>query len=211
MNRFNQVYTWCEAHKPKVILEIGTWNGHNAARMMNEIRDPKTKYIGFDLWEDGDETLDELENNAKKRITKAEVETYLKSYDFELIQGNTRETLPAYVKGKKQFVDLCVIDGGHSQGTIKSDLLTVLEIMKPNGTVIMDDYYYGCQIPKMGAQAVLCNIQVPYTILPLADKVPSGPMAGTLIKLAQINMRDVPQLNKHDVPEEQAWQFNPAA
>ena len=210
MSRFNQIYSWCEAHKPKVILEIGTWNGHNAARMMNEIgKEAKVKYIGFDIWEDADEieNFDSLEFNAKKRVTEQDVRTYLKSYDIELIRGNTRETLPAYVKGKKKFVDLCVIDGGHSQGTIKSDLLTVMNIMKPTGTIFMDDYYY-FHNQKVGAQAVLSRIQVPYTILPIADGKPGE---STLIKLAQMNMRDVPHIDSHDVPEEQAWKFDPAA
>jgi len=210
MNRFNQVYSWCEAHKPKVILEIGTWNGHNAARMMNECgKDYKVKYIGFDLWEDIDELEDfnVLESNAKSRATEEEVRKYLKSYDIELIKGNTRETLPKFIKDKKPFVDLCIIDGGHSQGTIKSDFLLVLNIMKPNGIVILDDYYYGCQIPKMGAQTVMCNIQVPYTVLPLADKAHDG----SIIKLVQVSMRDVPNISTHDVPEEKAWKFNPAA
>lgn len=210
MNRFNQIYSWCEAHKPKVILEIGTWNGHNAARMMNEIgKDAKVKYIGFDLWEDIDELegINELEHNAKGRTTEEETRKYLKSYDIELIKGNTRETLPEYIKGKKPFVDMCVIDGGHSQGTIKSDFLTVLNIMRPTGVIFMDDYYYGCQVPKMGAQTVMCNIQVPYTVLPVADKVGSGP----IIKLVQVNMRDVPRIDSYDVPEESAWKFDPAA
>lgn len=207
MNRFNQIYSWCEAHKPKVILEIGTWNGHNAARMMNEIgKDAKVKYIGFDLWEEAPEGIDELEYNAKKPCTEEEVRKYLKSYDIELIKGNTRTTLPAYVKGKKPFVDVVLIDGGHSQGTIKNDFLTVLNIVRPTGTIFLDDYYFGCQVPKVGAQTVLCNIQVPYTVLPVAD---SG--KGMIIKLAQVNMRDVPRIDAHDVPEEKAWQFSPAA
>jgi hypothetical protein len=54
---------------------------------------------------------------------------------------------------------------------------------------------------------VLCNIQAPYTLLPIADKANDG----SLIKIVQINMRDIPQINKHDVPEDKAWKFNPAA
>ena len=63
---------------------------------MNEVgKDSKVKYIGFDIWEDADEIeeFDKTEHNAKKRVTEADVRTYLKSYDIELIKGNTRETL----------------------------------------------------------------------------------------------------------------------
>lgn len=204
MNRFNQIYSWVEANKPHTVLEIGTWNGHNATRLFSE---GAKKYIGFDLFEDGDEMLDELENNAKKRQTFEQVKFFLKSYDVELIKGNTRETLPEYVKGKKPFVDMAIIDGGHSTGTIKSDLLTVLKIMKPTGTVFLDDYYFECPTPKVGAQTVLSGIQVPYIVLPRADRANDG----SIIKLVQMNMRDVPRIDEHDLPEEKSWAFSPAA
>ena len=113
-SRFQQLYDFVEVNKPHTVLEIGTWNGHNATRLLTE---GAKKYIGFDLWEDGNELLDELENNAKKRVTVESVREFLKSYDVELIKGNTRETLKAFVKDKKPFVDLAVIDGGHSTGT----------------------------------------------------------------------------------------------
>jgi predicted O-methyltransferase YrrM len=204
MNRFQQLYDYVEANKPHTALEIGTWNGHNATRLFTE---GVKKYIGFDLFEDGDEIIDELENNAKKRQTFDEVKFFLKSFDAELIKGNTRETLKEYVKDKKPFVDVCLIDGGHSVGTIKSDLLTVMKIMKHDGVIFLDDYYFNCPTPNIGAQAVLCNVQVPYTVLPKADKTNDG----SIVKMVRINMRDVPKLNEWDVPEDRSWQFKPAA
>lgn len=202
--RFQQIYDWIEAHKPEVILEIGTWNGHNAVRM---IREGGKKYIGFDLWEDGDEVLDELENNAKKRVTHAEVAKFLEEYDAELIKGNTRETLKAYVKGKKAFVDMVLIDGGHSKGTIKNDLLGVLPIVKRNGVVFLDDYYFGCPTPNVGAQTVMEGLQIPYTVLPKAEKARDG----SIVKVIRIDMKDVPQLAHWEVPEDASWQFKPEA
>lgn len=203
-SRFQQIYDYIETKKPHTILEIGTWNGQNAVRMMAE---GGKKYIGFDLWEDGDEVLDELENNAKKRVTEGEVRMFLKSYDVELIKGNTRETLPAYVKGKKPFVDLVIIDGGHSQGTIKNDFLGVLPIVKNSGTIFLDDYYYDCPTPKVGAQTVLCNVQIPYTVLPRADRAKDG----SIIKLVMIYAKDIPRASSWDVPEGESWKFAPEA
>jgi predicted O-methyltransferase YrrM len=204
MNRFQQVYDWVESNRPHTCLEIGTWNGHNATRLFSE---GIQKYIGFDLFEDGDEIIDELENNAKKRQTFEQVKFFLKSFDAELIKGNTRETLKEYVKDKKPHVDVCIIDGGHSVGTIKSDLLTVMKVMKNDGVIFMDDYYFNCPTPNIGAQAVLCNVQVPYTVLPRADKTNDG----SIVKMVRINMKDVPKLNEWDIPEDKSWQFQPAA
>jgi predicted O-methyltransferase YrrM len=204
LNRFRQLYEYIEAHKPHTVLEIGTWNGHNAARMFSE---GAKKYIGFDLWEDGDEVIDDLENNAKKRVTLEETQKFLKSFDVELIKGNSRETLKEFVKGKKPFVDLVLIDGGHSVGTIKSDFLTVLPIVNATGVIFLDDYYYNCPVRNVGAQSVLCNVQVPYTVLPLADRARDG----SIIKLVKINARDIPRGNQWDMPEGDTWQFKPAA
>ena len=204
MHRFEQIYNYVEAKKPHTCLEIGTWNGQNAQRLFTE---GIKKYIGFDLWEDGDENIDELENNAKKRVTMGSVKELLKDRDVELIKGNTRETLKAYAKGKKPFVDMAIIDGGHSTGTIKSDLMTLLPIMSADGVVFMDDYYFNCPVQNVGAQSVLCHVQVPYTVLPKGDKAKDG----SIVKLVRINMRDVPRPNVYEVPEEASWQFKPAA
>ena len=202
--RFQQLYDWIETQKPEVILEVGTWNGLNAARMMKY---GAKKYIGFDLWEDGNETIDELENNVKKRATMEEAQKNLKGYDVELIKGNTRETLKAYADGKKPFADMAVIDGGHSKGTIKSDMLMVMKIMKPGGFIFLDDYYYNCPTPNVGAQTVMEGLNVPYTVLPKSDRVKDG----SVVKVVRIDMKDVPRLDSWNMEKEPSWQFKPEA
>lgn len=202
--RFQQIYNWIEANKPPVIVEIGTWNGVNARLMMKE---GAKQYIGFDLWDEGDEITDELENNAKKRVSKEEAEKNLKGFDSELIKGNTRETLKAYVEGKKPFVDMAVIDGGHSKGTIKSDLLTIMKIMKSSGVIFLDDYYFNCPTPNVGAQTVMEGLNIPYTVLPKSDRARDG----SIVKIVRIDMKDVPRPDAWDVKAEKAWQFDPEA
>lgn len=202
--RFQQIYDWIEANKPEVVVEIGTWNGQNALRMLKE---GAKKYIGFDLWEDGDEMIDDLENNAKKRVSMAEVQKALEKFDTQLIKGNSRETLKTYVSEKKPFVDMAVIDGGHSKGTIKSDLLLVMRIMKPSGVIFLDDYYFNCPTPNVGAQTVCEGLNVPYTVLPKGDKARDG----SIIKLARIDMKDVPRPDVWEIPKEQSWKFTPEA
>ena len=202
--RFQQIYDWLEVNKPEIICEVGTWNGLNAVRMMKY---GSKKYIGFDLWEDGDETTDDLENNAKKRVTMVEAQAALKDFDAELIKGNTRETLKAYVAGKKPFVDMVVIDGGHSKGTIKNDLLLMMKIMKSSGTIFLDDYYFNCPTPNIGAQTVMEGLNIPYTVLPKNDRARDG----SIVKIVRIDMRDVPRLDAWDMSKEKSWQFTPEA
>lgn len=202
--RFQQIYDWIEANKPEVIVEIGTWNGQNAIRMLKE---GAKRYIGFDLWEDGDEMIDELENNAKKRVSMEEVQKVLAKYQVELIKGNTRETLKTYVNEKKPFVDMAVIDGGHSKGTIKSDLLLTMKLMKPSGVIFLDDYYFNCPTPNVGAQTVAEGLNIPYTVLPKGDKARDG----SIVKIIRIDMKDVPRPDVWEVPQGQAWQFTPEA
>lgn len=171
------------------------------------IKEGAKKYIGFDLWEDGSEEIDDLENNAKKRISMAEVQETLKAYDVELIKGNTRETLKAYCAGKKPFVDMVVIDGGHSKGTIKSDLLTVMKIVKSSGVIFLDDYYFNCPTPNIGAQTVTEGLNIPYTVLPKGDKARDG----SIVKIIRIDMKDVPRPDVWTVPDEKSWKFTPEA
>lgn len=207
MNRMQAIYDWIEKEKPKVILEVGTWNGLNALHMIKAAGQGfHPKYIGFDIWDEGDETLDELEYNAKKRVTEESVATALKDFEFELVKGNTRQTLAEYVKGKDKFVDMAFIDGGHSKGTIKSDMLNVIKVMKPSGTIFMDDYYFGCKTPNVGAQTVMATVNFPYTVLTKVDKANDG----SLIKLVKINVRDIPSTS-WDMKEEESWSFNPEA
>jgi len=200
--RFQQIYDWIETNKPEVICEVGTWNGLNAAQMMSF---GAKQYIGFDLWEDGDEVIDELENNSKKRVPMETAEKNLKKHKIELIKGNTRDTLKAYAKDKAPFIDMALIDGGHSKGTIKSDLLAILRIVKRNGVIFIDDFYFGCKDDSIGAQSALVDFNVPFTVLPMGDKA----RGNMIVKVVKIALRDVPTLGKWDIPSKIAWQFNP--
>lgn len=199
--RFLQFYSWIENHKPKVVLETGTWNGKSAKHMFSLGIE---KYIGFDVWEEGSEELDEVENNVKAHANKADVEKLLEGKDIELIQGNTRKTLKEYAKGKKPFVDVAIIDGGHSAPTIKSDFLNILPLMKTDGVVFLDDYYFRCEDMKIGANAVMGDVNVPYTVLPRIDKCKGG----YFVKMVRIDMKDVPR-TVWDMPEESTWKYEP--
>ena len=203
MNRFQQLYSWIETHKPKVVLETGTWNGNSAKHMFNLGIE---RYIGFDVWEEGTEELDEIENNVKKHATKEQVEKVLDGHEIELIQGNTRTTLKEYVQGKKPFVDLAIIDGGHSVPTIKSDFLNIIKIMKTDGVIFMDDYYFKCKDMSIGANMVLGDVNVPYTVLPKVDKAKDG----YFVKMIRLDMKHIPR-QVWEMPDDIKWSYDPEA
>jgi predicted O-methyltransferase YrrM len=210
-HRFEQIHDWLEENKPEVILEVGTWNGHNAIKMM-ECSGAK-KYIGFDVWEEGSDALDDAEFNAKKRVTKKEVEDLLKKqgFDFELIRGNTRVTLPEYVKDKKPFVDFVLIDGGHLTATVDSDFRSVTKIAKTTGHIFFDDYYFGVSVPNVGCNGVLAGVNAPYTVMASIDPVILNKEKQGHTMVAYLKMKDLQITDRWDVPEKESWSYSPEA
>ena len=143
--RYEQLIELAAKKKPDVLIEIGTHRGNNAKRLKEHCR----KYYGFDLWEAGSEETDRRESNGKGRSTQVEAACALEGAKFELIQGDTNETLPKFVKrGIK--ADFVFIDGGHSVETIASDWRNVSDMLVHGTLVVFDDYYepeiegFGC-------------------------------------------------------------------
>jgi hypothetical protein len=157
--KYKQMYACLHEHKPKVIMEVGTWNGTNAIEMINIAKfyhNPKDiYYYGFDLFEDGTKELDKLEINVKQHIPFETVKSKLVStgVNIKLIKGNTKVTI-ARLKAlePKLLVDFVFIDGGHSLDTIESDFKTILLNFSDLSTIIfLDDYYpdntkYGAKV-----------------------------------------------------------------
>lgn len=128
--------------KPKTIVEIGTWRGINAAKMINEAKkyNDKIKYYGFDLFDmPQDMKIEEL--HSKSNATKKEAKSNIKETgaDFEIIVGNTKETLKDFQP--EESIDFVFIDGGHSLDTIENDWSAMRRIIDKDTVVIFDDYY----------------------------------------------------------------------
>lgn len=175
MNRYDQLLHAIDLFKPKSIVEIGTWNGQNAIRMIKQAQKYRKNviYIGYDLFEDANDETDLRELNVKEHHNVYDVEAAIKKecpgVELQLIKGNTKETL-SYISA-----DLCYVDGGHSLETIASDY----ERCKHSNVVILDDYYiadkdgkkpdtdlYGCNNLVSGLKNAI--------ILPLGGKVKEG-------------------------------------
>lgn len=142
--RYRNLYRLIIENRCKRILEIGTWNGEHAKKMIyaattkNAVEE--IEYYGFDLFEDATSELLE-EEFAKKPPTRKALWDMLKQTgaNIYLYKGNTRVTLPKYVKDLP-LMDFIFIDGGHSIETIQNDWNNVKSLMKENTIVIFDDY-----------------------------------------------------------------------
>ena len=146
-SRYDVLIKLIQAHKPKTIVEVGTWTGLRAVEMLRAARQVQKRvaYIGYDLFEDATAETDTAELNVKPHSTLAEVEKSLtafakslKGVSVTLIKGNTRDTLHSKdaLQGLKKPI-LAFIDGGHSLDTIRGDY----KALKAADIIVFDDFY----------------------------------------------------------------------
>lgn len=168
-SRFAQVYETARAIEPTHILEIGTYDGFNAVRMVEAAGSPidSRRYYGFDLFEH--QTAEAFESEFSKRPpTRDQVASFLKRKglaDPLLVAGDSTVTLPEYVPDLPTM-DLILIDGGHSQETVAQDWRNVQPLIGPDTVIFFDDY------PQWGVGPVVDGIDQSawhVEILPVTD------------------------------------------
>lgn len=146
--RYKQIFDEINIVKPKVIMEVGTWNGVRAEDMIrasskyNSIND--IHYVGFDLFEKMNE------NSYKQEVSKlppSESSVRIKLENtgakITLFSGYTKDTMQLVESFPKP--DLVFIDGGHASETVQNDWQGIQKVMHSNTTVIFDDYWYNRQ------------------------------------------------------------------
>lgn len=181
MTRYETLLHIIHVFQPKSIVEVGTWSGHNAIRMMKQIESYSAQswYWGFDLFEDATAETDAIEKNVKPHNLESHVHNYIKQHvigEVNLIKGNTRETLSRKnVQGYVSVADFAFIDGGHSVETIENDY----EALKHIPVIVLDDYYTGAEIDtsKYGCNRLVYRLRAEgksVTILPHKDAVKGG-------------------------------------
>lgn len=130
--------------KPTTIVEIGTWNGHNAYNMIRTAQNYSSDviYHGFDAFGDMDTIISEKEKHVKDIIHDSNsVEDHLKSTGAKIIlhKGYTKDTLPLFIP--ETSLDFVFIDGGHSLDTIENDWFWINKLINVNTVVLFDDCY----------------------------------------------------------------------
>jgi predicted O-methyltransferase YrrM len=134
-------YKIFDIYLPQNICEIGTHNGQSAFQFVDYLwpKVHRLHYTGYDLFEDADAELTKVEHNGKgpgsyqsafRGLEKRKVK-YGKRFDFELIRGNTKQTLT-----EPKVFDFVYIDGGHSYDTVIHDY----SMVKDSTVIVFDDY-----------------------------------------------------------------------
>lgn len=182
MQRYKELKRLVTKLQPEKILEIGTWKGHRAISLCEGL---DTFYVGFDLFQDGNEIIDRQESNGKGRSHLAGVDQALtdRNIRHELIKGNTNITLPEYINYTSHKFDFAFIDGGHSVETIENDWLCVKQLMNEGGVVVFDDYYQNMNksfIDRFGANRVLEKYKLNYELSNSIDPVTGGGQVRTV-------------------------------
>jgi len=159
--RYGYLTQFVASSSAKVILEIGTWKAKNAVLMIKESlknhRPEDVYYYGFDLFEQMDQSTFEYEYSKwPPHISAVRSRLDPIGINYELIQGNTRLTIPTFLKDLRQTPDLIYIDGGHSVETIRSDWENLSSVVGKNTIVLFDDYYLFKDGSKM--DGVGCNL-----------------------------------------------------
>ena len=150
--RYDLLIQLAAQKKPNILVEIGTHKGARAKLLKAHC----LEYYGFDLWEAGTAETDAAESNGKGRSSKAQAAAALAGSRFELIAGNTRETLPEFAK-RGIPIDFAWIDGGHSVETIASDWHWISQMLAPSAIVVFDDYYEP-ERPGFGCNRIVAGI-----------------------------------------------------
>jgi predicted O-methyltransferase YrrM len=208
MSRYAQLLDVIDEVKPDGIVEIGTWNGHSAARMIQAAA--KTTpiedvvYQGFDLFEGmtGEQFRRELSKHGHvERVVEKKLEAT--GAHIELVAGDTKLTLYHNLLFDDQLEcpDFYFVDGGHSEATIKSDAKAVFDSMQPGAVAIFDDYYHEGKPEGVGCNKVIDELdreQYQVTFLPALTHADDGRVIG----MVRVERRKVNHAELHlSMPE----------
>ena len=158
--RYKHLYSTIRAQKPRHIMEIGTWNGERAVRMLNLAGQfhgaSEIHYYGFDLFEEmTPEMFDEEISKFPPSRKEVQVKLEATGANINLYQGNTTVTMPALMDSLPKM-DFVFLDGGHSVATIANDWACVEKVMHDETIVIFDDYWV--EKDDEGAKSVVDQI-----------------------------------------------------
>lgn len=158
-SRYAQLLDIVDEVKPQSIVEIGTWKGDTALRLIQQAAKyrpiERIQYQGFDLFEM--QTLRDFKAELSKGGWIQDViqrRLDATGAGVTLVKGYTRDTLFAYGKGD---ADLYFIDGGHSEETIENDSVVVFS-MKPGAVAVFDDYYHEGKPEGMGCNRFILSL-----------------------------------------------------
>jgi predicted O-methyltransferase YrrM len=120
--------------RPSSYLEIGVRRGRSACVV--GAASPDCAIHGFDLWVSDYAGVP----NPGPEFVRNELHAVGHHGPVDLISGDSRETVPAYLDHRSSlFFDLITVDGDHTARGAATDLAYVLPRLKVGGIVLFDD------------------------------------------------------------------------
>jgi hypothetical protein len=190
--RYRQIFEEIDRIKPKVIVEVGVWNGKRAEEMIlrasRYVPVSEVSYYGFDVFETMTDELYQSEI-SKRPPTKLEVQKKLEATGAKvaLFAGLTTNTMNSLQLEQKP--DLIFIDGGHEAKTVQNDWEWASQAVGPETAVIFDDYWHN---RKDGPKVVIDSIDrgiYNVTIMPETDVFFNKDFGRLVISLARVTRK----------------------
>lgn len=192
--RYSYIFKIINEIKPINIMEIGTWNGKKAKKMIAIAKKYNNfkaiTYYGFDIFENMTDEKFTVEV-AKMPPSQKKVEEALKKtgINIKLYKGDTIYVLPKVIKILPKM-DFIFIDGGHSVKTIINDWNYAKELMHVKTVVIFDDYW---NRNDAGAKPIVDKIdrkKYEVEIIPIQDEFKKkwGILKINLVKVKKIKI-----------------------
>lgn len=126
--RFALVHQICKILLPGThILEIGVCYGHTAIMLADFAKRLGGQYVGIDRWNDTSPSSRVCVQTVLEQLGLAKCAT--------LIEGDSR-----VVPWPEMRLDFLLIDGGHDENSVASDIRRFLPWVRQGGFVAFDDY-----------------------------------------------------------------------
>ena len=135
-------------------LELGTWKGDSAEWMLTHI------FTGFANNYECVDTFEGSEEHALAGIdcSALEQETREKLRKFSPFVKIHKTTSDAFLRSCPRLFDFIYVDAAHDSMNVLRDSVLAFDLLKPNGTMIFDDYQWTVMpnpldCPKIGVDA----------------------------------------------------------
>lgn len=165
-SRYDWVGKLVEESGARYLMEIGTWTGESALRMIEAAKvmhkAENIYYYGYDLFREL--TQEEIKREFSKqpwgkslvaaRLTHTGTNIYLH-------EGDTHETLHPTTPYNGGPMDFIFVDGGHSKETIRSDWEGIQPFIGPSTIILFDDCYYNSpdEVSVVGCQDLVNELK----------------------------------------------------
>lgn len=126
---------------PPRILEIGALEGKSTVWFLENI--PGSHVTTIDTWQGG---KDHDPNNPEINFTKIKENFDFNTFNFRdrlsVMQSTSFNALNHLIQNNSSF-DFAYIDGSHTAMDVNLDLILSFKLLKVDGLIYVDDYYWG--------------------------------------------------------------------